>query len=139
MQLDYKALAVELFEYAAQARKPPLDDRRQLFSRGEMGILIHLNFHKDGTTSGDLSEYLSVSTGRVATALKSLEKKGFVVRRTDADDKRKVIVFITDAGRQFLLDRRNEGIALMEKMLRRLSEEDAREFVRLVKIMVSKS
>ncbi|MFB5760104.1 MarR family winged helix-turn-helix transcriptional regulator [Paenibacillus medicaginis] len=137
--MDYKALAKELFEYAAQARKPPLDDRGQPFSRGEMGILIHLNFHKDGATSGQLSEFLSVSTGRVATALKSLEKKGYVVRRTDTDDKRKVIVFITDVGRQFLLDRRNEGIVLTEKLLRKLSEEDAKEFVRLVKIIVSKS
>ncbi|MDP4096272.1 winged helix DNA-binding protein [Paenibacillus sp. P96] len=136
--MDYKALATELFDYVTQARKPPFDERGQHFSRGEMGILICLNFNKTGVTSGELSEYLSVSTGRIATALKSLEKKGLVVRRTDITDKRKVIVFITDSGKQFLIDRHNEGIAWTERTLRKLSEEEAKEFVRLVKIIVSK-
>lgn len=51
----------------------PLDP--QEFSRGEMGILVYLTFKKDGVTSGQLSEALFVSTGRIATALKGLEKR----------------------------------------------------------------
>ncbi|WP_153795522.1 MarR family winged helix-turn-helix transcriptional regulator, partial [Paenibacillus polymyxa] len=78
-------------------------------------------------------------TGRIATALKSLEKKGLVVRRTDANDKRKVIVFITDLGKQFMIDRYNEGVAWSEKILRKLDEQDAKEFIRLIKLIVSKS
>ncbi|KEO76062.1 MarR family transcriptional regulator [Paenibacillus polymyxa] len=136
--MDYKALATELFEYIVKSRKPALEERGH-FSRGEMGILICLNFNKDGVTSGHLSEYLSVSTGRVATALKSLEKKGLVVRRTDVNDKRKVIVFITDSGKQFMIDRHKEGITWTEKVLRKLDEQDAKELIRLIKLIVSRS
>jgi DNA-binding MarR family transcriptional regulator len=75
----------------------------------------------------------------VATALKSLEKKGLVVRRTDVNDKRKVIVFITDSGKQFMIDRYNEGIAWTENVLRKLDEEDAKELIRLIKLIVSRS
>ncbi|KAF6582933.1 MULTISPECIES: MarR family winged helix-turn-helix transcriptional regulator [Paenibacillus] len=135
--MDYKASATELFECIVKSRKPALEERVH-FSRGEMGILIALS-HQDGVTSGHLSEYLSVSTGRIATALKSLEKKGLVVRRTDANDKRKVIVFITDSGKQFMMDRYNEGVAWSEKILRKLDEQDAKEFIRLIKLIVSKS
>ncbi|MDQ0493095.1 MULTISPECIES: MarR family winged helix-turn-helix transcriptional regulator [Paenibacillus] len=136
--MDYKALATELFEYVVKTNKPQLEERGH-YSRGEMGILICLNFNEDGVTSGRLSEYLSVSTGRVATALKSLEKKGLVVRRTDVTDKRKVIVCITDSGKQFMIDKYNEGIAWTESILRKLDEQDAKEFIRLIKLIVSKS
>lgn len=71
--MDYRAAAVELFECIVQSRKPALEEGGH-FSRGEMGILIALS-QQDGVTSGYLSEFLSVSTGRIATALKSLEKK----------------------------------------------------------------
>ncbi|WP_342414907.1 MarR family winged helix-turn-helix transcriptional regulator [Paenibacillus sp. FSL R10-2782] len=136
--MDYKTLATELFEYIVKKHKPSLEERGH-YSRGEMGILICLNLNKGGVTSGHLSEYLSVSTGRVATALKSLEKKGLVVRHTDVTDKRKVIVFITDSGKQFMIDKYNEGIAWTESILRKLDEQDAKEFIRLIKLIVSKS
>lgn len=134
--MGYPELAVELFQCMAKSPKPPMEEPRN-FSRGEIGILIYLNFIKDGVSSGELSEYLTVSTGRVATALKSLEKKGFIVRRPDASDKRRVIVFITDAGRDFVIEGHNKGIAMTEKFLRKLSEEEAKEFVRLVKLIIA--
>jgi MarR family transcriptional regulator, organic hydroperoxide resistance regulator len=133
---DYKELASELFEFIAKTHKPPFEEPTT-FSRGEMGILIYLNFKTEGVTSGELSEYLSVSTGRVATALKSLEKKGLIVRSTDISDKRRVIVFITDAGRKTLMERHQEAIEKTAEMLQKLNIEDAKEFIRLVKIIIS--
>lgn len=61
-----------------------------------------------------------------------------IVRRTDDSDKRKVIVFITDAGKQFMLDKYNEGVAWTENVLRKLDEQDAKEFIRLIKLIVAK-
>lgn len=55
--MDYKALATELFEYIVKSRKPALEERGH-FSRGEMGILICLNFNKDGVTSEVLERIL---------------------------------------------------------------------------------
>src|SRR4051812_32572084 len=99
--MNYRALATELFEYIAKAPKVPLEEPRD-FTKGEMGILVYLHFIKNDITSGDLSEGLSVSTGRVATALKRLEKKGMIVRRSDPNDKRKVRVLITDRGQELV-------------------------------------
>ncbi|WP_042357430.1 MarR family winged helix-turn-helix transcriptional regulator [Bacillus rubiinfantis] len=136
--MDYRELAVELFEYVTKTKKPPFAEPMK-YSQGEMGILHFLHFTKDGVTSGELSEYFSVSTGRIASALKSLEKKGLIVRRTDAADKRKVIVFITKEGKNVVVEKNNHAISITEKMLRNLDEQDAKEFVRLAKIIMKKS
>ena len=58
----------------ARCPKIPMQEPQE-FTRGEIGIQVDLHFNSDSVTSGDLSESLSVSTGRVATALKGLEKK----------------------------------------------------------------
>ncbi|MDQ0156311.1 MarR family winged helix-turn-helix transcriptional regulator [Robertmurraya andreesenii] len=132
--MDYQELAKELFHIMRKSRRPPMDEPMK-YSRGEMGMLHYLHFTKDGVTSGELSESFSISTGRVASALKSLEKKGLIVRRTDSSDKRKVLVFITDSGKEVVVEAHHHAIAMTEKMLRRLTEEDAKEFVRLIKII----
>ncbi|MGN7454148.1 MarR family winged helix-turn-helix transcriptional regulator [Paenibacillus pasadenensis] len=133
--MDYKQLAEEMFEHVARASKPAFEESGQ-FSRGEMGILLYLLLRKNGASAGELSESLSVSTGRIASALKTLEKKGMILRCTDSEDRRRVLVYYTDAGKKFLIDRRAEHIAQTEQMLSRLSERDAREFVRLVKLLM---
>lgn len=133
--MDYKELAIELFHSIASSQSPPPFDEPMKHSRGEMGILHYLHYIKDGATAGELSEAFSVSTGRIATALKGLEKKGMILRSTDPTDKRKVVVFITEQGKESVCKGYNHAISMTEKMLRKLDEQDAKEFVRLSKII----
>ena len=130
----YKQLAKEFFDFLVITNAGPVGppDPKE-YSKGEMGILIYLTFQKDGVTSGQLSEALQVSTGRVASALKSLEKKQLIIRRTDGVDKRKVNVYITDKGKQNTLKKHEEAIEQMEKSLQKLGEEDAKIFIELSK------
>ena len=130
----YKQLAKDFFDFMVKTNEGPIGppDPKE-YSRGEMGILIYLTFQNDGVTSGQLSEALHVSTGRVASALKSLEKKQLIVRRTDGVDKRRVNVHITDKGKQSTLEKHEEAIKQMEKSLQKLGEEDAKIFVELSK------
>ncbi|MFZ0446343.1 MAG: MarR family transcriptional regulator [Bacillus sp. (in: firmicutes)] len=135
ININYKKLAEDLFEFMARCPKIPMQEPQE-FTRGEIGILVYLHFNSDSVTSGDLSESLSVSTGRVATALKGLEKKGFIIRQTDLSDKRRVNVLITEAGRKLVRDKHQHGIEKMVKALQKLDEEEAIEFVRLVKKII---
>ncbi|PGD38362.1 MarR family winged helix-turn-helix transcriptional regulator [Bacillus wiedmannii] len=134
----YKKLAAEFFEFMVKAQNRsmgPLDT--QEFSRGEMGILVYLTFKKDGVTSGQLSEALYVSTGRIATALKGLEKKNLIERRTDSMDKRRVNVYIMEAGKQIILEKHEQALKKMEMKLQKLGKEDAQKFVELSKRVFS--
>lgn len=51
-------------------------------------------------TPGVLARYLEVSTGAMTSRLDMLEKDGLIRRVPDPDDRRSVIVEITEAGRQ---------------------------------------
>ena len=55
-----------------------------------------------------LEVMLSLVPGRTADILKSLEKKGQIVREKDPEDRRKTIVSITRKGMDYIHNRRNK-------------------------------
>jgi DNA-binding MarR family transcriptional regulator len=58
---------------------------------------------RDGElTAGALAEAARLSQATVTTLLDKLESKGLLVRRRSAEDRRRVVVALTDAGRQTL-------------------------------------
>jgi MarR family transcriptional regulator, organic hydroperoxide resistance regulator len=131
--MDYKALANELFLNMVKTPKMAFQKKVDDISHGERRILGYLTFEKNGVTSGELSENLYLSTPRVASALNSLSKKGFIERNRDAQDKRIVIVTITEAGKSFVLEEHEHAMSLLEQTLQKLGEKDAQEFVRIIK------
>ena len=104
--MDYRALANELVSNMTKSPKMPFQKKVDDLSQGEKRILGYLTFFKnEGASSGELSEKLFLSTPRVASALNSLSKKGFIERNRDENDKRIVIVTITEAGKSFMMGR----------------------------------
>lgn len=134
--MDYKHLA-EDFLCHMRKHTPPLFDEPGKYSRGKIGILIYLQDIQDGVTPGELSRHFSVSTGRIAAALKRLEKEGLLHRRTDDIDNRKSSVSITDEGREFVHQSYLEGVAKIEEQLSKLEITEARELIRLLKKFMS--
>lgn len=130
--MDYKALANELVNNMMKSPKMQFQKKVDDLSQGEKRILGYLTFWKDGVSSGELSERLFLSTPRVASALNSLSKKGFIERNKDENDKRIVIVTITETGRSFVMEEHEEAISMLEKTLQKLGEKDAKEFVRIL-------
>ena len=84
------------------------------------------------SVSGEISRDLGITTGRTAIALKGLEKKGLVRRAPSETDRRCVNVRITPAGREAAEAFRRHVLESIERMLRELGEDDAREYVRIV-------
>ena len=66
---------------------------------GEGAMMMYL-FRHGSATAGDLSDFLRVGSGRVANLLKTSEKKGIIKRGRDETDGRKVIVILTEKGRE---------------------------------------
>jgi MarR family transcriptional regulator, organic hydroperoxide resistance regulator len=130
--MDYKTLANELFQNMIKTRKKAFHKKVDELSLGERKILGYLSFGKNGVTSGDISEHLNLSTPRVASALNSLSKKGFIERNKDEQDKRMVIVTITESGKCFVKEEHEEAMNMLEHILKKLGERDAKEFVRII-------
>jgi len=55
---------------------------------------------QDGRRMGDLSETTSIEVSTLTRLVDTMEKKGLVVRRRDADDARVVALHVTPAGRR---------------------------------------
>ena len=55
---------------------------------------------RDGRRMGDLSATTSIEVSTLTRLVDSMEKKGLVARRRDAEDSRAVLLHVTPAGRQ---------------------------------------
>ena len=75
---------------------------------------------------------MNASSARVAMALKTLEAKGYVQRRVDQADRRKILVSITPLGQELIQCDREAMHNRMVLILKELGEADAAEFIRIV-------
>lgn len=105
--------------------------------RGEYGTLHYLTYIKDGESAGELSKYLHIVPGRMTDILSSLEYKGYVERRRAAEDKRRVLVFVTKEGLREEKKRREAIRKEYKGLLEKLGRKDTMELIRLLKIMLS--
>ena len=131
--MEYESLADELFHIMCQFSKIPCQEQPRNFATGEMAILFYLNSIQDGATAGEICNYLKVTTGRIASALNSLGKKHFIQRMSHADDRRKITVYITSSGREYILQNYEDGLIVTQNALENLGEDDAKELIRIMK------
>ena len=98
---------------------------------GEIFILDYLE-RKNGTVlPGELSAMMRDSSARTAIALRNLEQKGYIERDIDKTDRRKILVSITDEGRDLAREGREAALNRMKHIVDELGEEDAGEFIRI--------
>lgn len=108
-------------------------------SYGEPGILqTILNYEKEekkSITSGMIGKIQKLTSGRVSTAIKKLEKKNYVYREVSIIDRRKVYVKLTDKGRK-IAEKINEQLVSDAKIIfKKLGDKDANEFLRLMSLL----
>lgn len=105
---------------------------KTILLKGENVLLSYLHEFKVSTPSV-LAVVLDVTPARIAAILRSLEKKDFIFRGIDLEDKRRVVVELTEKGFEFAEKLRRDiaehSLALFES----LGENDATEFLRLIK------
>jgi DNA-binding MarR family transcriptional regulator len=77
----------------------------------------------------DLQDELRISRGAISQIASNLEKKGYLIRETDKNNRRKQIVTLTTEGREAM--RQAECDKVLTAFFTRLGENDAHEMVRL--------
>ena len=98
----------------------------------ELSVLARLD--RDGpNTSGALAELERIRPQAMGVTLSDLESRGLVRREADAADGRKLLTFITDAGRNMLSRRRS---ASAQRLGRAMADEfSAAERRRLLAVL----
>ena len=107
-----------LDEYPREAR----DNRFSSTLRGEMAVMRLLHNSRQKMTAGELSSRLDMTTSRIAAVLGSLQNE---------EDRRRVMVSLTDAGDWLCEKRKRHFMSKISKMLAMLGE-DAPTFVHLL-------
>lgn len=99
-----------------------------LIDEGYKGLFVILRILSDEAaplSSGALAVKTGVSTARIASALNTLEAKGFVRRESVEGDGRKVQISLTKDGEMALENRKRKVEEMIEPMLSNLSDEEA--------------
>lgn len=100
--------------------------------KGEGFLLSYLASQQGESTPGDLRAALGVSAPRTAAMLRALEEKGFLQRRVNGRDKRRVVVTMTEDGLRMATLRRKDLYEQVRRTLEQLGERDTREFLRIL-------
>jgi DNA-binding MarR family transcriptional regulator len=90
----------------------------------EFKVLIELR--TGSRTHGSLSRDLEVSTGAMTNRLDKLEREGLVSRARDPNDRRGVLLSLTDAGRERLDAYIDRGAHRERQLLEGLTQTDKR-------------
>lgn len=101
-------------------------------AQGEKWVLHYLAQMGGQAQPGTISQAMGVSTARIAAVLGSLERKGEVVRTPQLQDRRCVMVTLTDCGRVHLQTIYDTMLEQMQILLDALGPEDAQQLMYLV-------
>lgn len=102
------------------------------FMQGEMKVLSYIHYTAGGgeIATGDIVSALDMTGGRVAGILRSLEKKGFISRRTDENDRRRIMVSPTPAGSDYVENGREQLRSRLSAIINAMGGESAENFIR---------
>ncbi len=130
--MDYRALAEELLRKMYFLNKSRPQRRINEGMRGEAFVLQYVIFHDGPVQPNEISRFMNISTARMAAALNGLERKGMLTRRIDPGDRRRILVELTEEGRRYADGQRLEMLDHLTRVIERLGEHDAVEFVRIM-------
>ena len=63
---------------------------------GEQGRILHVLWENDGVSNRELSKKSGLAMSSLTTMLERMEEKKLLERRVDENDKRKILIFLTD-------------------------------------------
>lgn len=101
-------------------------------------VLAVLRRHPDGEVSaGELTSALLVTSGTMSTWLKSLEKRGWIVRSSGSADRRRVIVKLSNPGLVSFDQVLGQVLQCQRELVDPLSEEEAGVLSLMLRKMLS--
>ena len=106
----------------------------QEFVEGETAALWYLNTcGVERVTPSQISDNLQASRARAANILRALRGKGYVEMEIASDDRRKMDVMLTEAGRRALKEKYDFLLKYFDLYVEVLGEEDILDLTRLLK------
>lgn len=84
---------------------------------------ILMSIDKEGTPSTTLGPRMGMEPTSLSRTLKTMEDRGFIVRKESIEDKRKVLIFLSPVGVEKRREVRNFVVGFNDELTRRVSEK----------------
>ncbi len=130
--MELQQLTEQLLLTVTSLNRSCIPQSMQEHLKGENFLLSYLSEQDGRSTPGALRDVLGVSAPRTAAMLRTLEEKGMLCRCADSHDRRRVVVQLTELGRQTAEQMRATLCAHVQRVLEQLGEQDSRELIRLL-------
>ncbi len=92
-----------------------------------------LNIDKEGTPSTKLGPKMGMEPRSMTRMIKSLEKNGLIVKKSDEKDKRMVRLFLTESGNELRKKSRDVVIKFNEKIFETIKEKELNTCFKVLK------
>ena len=135
--MEYDMLTQDVFHNLALFFRTTTQRQLTQISHGEFFVLNFLLEHEGQALPGTMSRAMDVSSARTAAVLNSLERKGDILRIPDQADHRRIQVQLTEAGKHRVVQVHQSTQEGLKDLLIKLGDEDAAEFLRLLKRLVA--
>lgn len=131
--MDYKNLANEFMEVMAQMHGRNAQKRVSDSMNGENFVLAYIFDHESNAIPSEISHAMGTTSARIAAVLNSLEKKGMIMRRIDVEDRRRILIDLTEIGREYVNEQKQKQLNFVVKLFEYLGEYDSKEYIRIMK------
>lgn len=130
--MDYEELAKQFLHNSFQFRKRGHQKKIDETMQGEAFAILYILRQGDIVLPSEISNEMNISSARVAAMLNSLENKGLITRQIDKSDRRKILVELTQEGKEMAEKHNQMVVNNTARMLELLGEHDAKELVRIM-------
>ena len=98
-------------------------------TNNDMHIIEAINIEEPRKMS-DIAKRLNVTVGTLTTNMNSLEKKGYIIRERSTEDKRVVLVVLTEKGRKAFFHHRAFHTKMIRTIVKDLNEDEMKVLIR---------
>ncbi|WP_251547314.1 MarR family winged helix-turn-helix transcriptional regulator [Limosilactobacillus caecicola] len=128
----------ELMKTTRMIHEVALRNRNQIgHFQGGGQIIAVLGRHDNHYFQNELAKQVHVRPGSLSQVLTRLEKNGLITRHRDEQDRRQVIVTLTEQGRLKNQELDAERQEFMDALLDKLTIEDCQALIRIGKLMTA--
>ena len=131
--MNYHEAAEELIRTQIMYSKQLCKIADIIASRGADLALLLLHSRNDAVYAGEFTTALGLTTGRVANLLKQMERKGYITRIPDTEDRRKICISLTETGIACAAEAHDRMLKDYVWLLEGLGEQDSRQFIRVLR------
>jgi DNA-binding MarR family transcriptional regulator len=137
--MDYTELAKEFMGIMLHMKMRKTQKQFSESMHGEIFVLNYIHRHEGNVIPSEISNEVGISTARVAATLNSLENKGWITRKIDVIDRRRILVDMTQEGKEQVEKHFQMIMNTTAKMLEYLGEDDAKEYIRIMRKLAERN